>query len=1775
MKAHFVSLFAFVPAFCVSLNINPICDPGDILIDTVIVDGVEYHKLVLNTYPLMISGSSEAGLPSLPYIVKTFLLPPDTEISDLTISNERWTALPGKYYLYPAQGNLMGDTTFTLPDSLVYSWETPFPEEPVGYPSQGSALGYSVVTVTGTPVRYTPSDSLVEVLTRMRVSFDLLPSTHERIAPIRETELSAEVRQMNILGLVANPELISMYESPEICDRTTNYSGLNIFDAPSPEGDGVDMIIITSGPDETGPDLTEAFQELANYRTSQGIITVIRTVGWIENTYSGCDTQEKIRNFIRDAHENWGVQAIILGGDDWIVPVRYYDANNLESYYSADDYYADIDGDWTYNSGSWSIPEDTTAYVDLLVGRLPVDNSDDVETITNKIIIYETEVDNSSGFCRSLVLMGSCEVLPEVISGFMGLVADLQSAGAIFDYLDLPLELYWDPNLRPPLDTFTRENVLQAFDTGYNLAIHCDHSEIHKIGAGGDPHLTINDYDFGSMDNQDRTGILWTVGCYPGYFTEAECFAEAGLLTDAESGFAAIMANSTTGGVWDWEWCLSFCDALYGTGWTQWGGQMPVNWPVSYLGQAFRHQKNFKPAGSGYYNDYNYVKHHLFGDPFMFVWRDSPKALTVTCSPPTGVTTGTQTISVLVTKLVGMIQIPVSDATVCIWNAESNDVFAMGRTASNGTVVFSDLEISQTGYLTVTATKRRDGTDVASFIPGTATISVTQATGALVCLDSAVINDDNIGSSQGSGDGVINPGETIELYVTAGNTGNSTATNVSAELNVISGGGYVSVSSGTTTFSDILSGDTEQSSTPFIFSVADNVESYSAIQFEIEFSFNLTQSWESPYCCSIFSEAYSIPLVDIDYSRTLTQVTINMTDILLVNSGVGDGLDLGMTVSSIYPAEPFTCTPLSNLGSLSPDECLEIPNPNQLSLVVTPRNPSTSAWINPAALGCTFNIEVSSSGGEFAAKTVNFDEVQSPGDLGSIGSLDLIEADSNSLELDWAHGGSTADIVRFYLYYGKSRDPLVRSTSMPIPVANGLLSGLDPETEYIVDVTAVDAIGRQSYPGNGDLSTTCTVTDGWPVQLEGGTGTGPVIVNMDGDVEKEVVAVSSFGNVYIIEPDGQMEVLAPPSSFDYDRFVSLSVGDVDNDSDNEIVISCQQDIVDGDAAILLYDEISQGNWSKDVVGTFGPDETVCGAEATGTPVLLQANDSATLEIAVRTRGNSTSLHMWQWDTGQQDWIEPNGFPISISGDFFAEPIAVDFDDDGYDELIVTQTSNNYSALHIVDFNSNGFSESDIQLTELGPDYMVYSTLAAVEYNGEIYIVGVARYTENWKKFFVYKITSPNAGMIWYSSSPLSGTDSNGNMGGPAIGYADTGEVPDIFYALGNSMTTWQLLSGQPISSSDDMSINKHGEVYSATKSATIAAGTTSRDALETVPFVGFSTKFYGHDPLDDMNVLLGFPTWTETASWTAPAVGDVDNDGLFEVLTSNGSGELTLYEWDGYATANCWPMYQHDTHRTGFFNSGRSLNGFDIELQETEVTRVSGRSPQSISLTVRVTGCSQVQTNQHIEETHLIGNLPDRSVLQCRNDEFESDNQSALRGENSISETRPSLETPVSDHEITIAAFCRGEVIARGSVPLIDGQYRITLPVEESCLAGITVVTDPENRFIEMDETNNTQIVDFSSFGSASDFSITLQSPSANICAAVVLPEGSSMGMTFSVYSLDGRLQSRVQTEALPAGTHMIDLFHGAESTDIPSGVYLVHIEGAGIETLVRKVVVL
>ena len=596
-----------------------------------------------------------------------------------------------------------------------------------------------------------------------------------------------------------------------------------------------------------------------------------------------------------------------------------------------------------------------------------------------------------------------------------------------------------------------------------------------------------------------------------------------------------------------------------------------------------------------------------------------------------------------------------------------------------------------------------DGVDAASYLSGSASITVEQNANALLFLESADVDDDQSGPSEGSDDGVMNPGETIELHISAENSGSSIATYVTAEMKVISGSEYLdSILIDQISLPDIPYGEIGTGNSPFIFTISENVESYSTIHFEIEFLYNFNQSWQSPYYCIVFSENYAIPVIDIESSQAPRQAIINMSNLFMVNTGAGTGLDIELTVTGVNPPEPFSCNSISTLGTLEPDGFIEIAE--DLYLTVSPLDPSTSPWTSdPDFTDCSYQIQVSGLGGKFQARKVDLEQAVNPGTFPVLSNLNAIETGEDYIDVSWNKTSGTAELEGFYLYYTPrdgSSAPL-RLNSLPLSASAAQLTDLEPGTEYDIYVTAVDETGRESVSEHGVFSTKCEIAQGWPVQLDGGTGTGPVIINIDSDPENEIVAVSSFGNLYLIESDGQATVLPPPASLDYDRFVSLDVGDVDNDSENEIIVSCQQNLYNGDAVVLLYDEISTGNWSTSIIGTAGPDETVCGAEAAGTPVLFQADGSATLEVALRTRGNSTALHMWHWNSEHQNWIEPAGFPVALTGDFFAEPIAVDFDGDGYDELLVTQIVDNYSAIHVVDFYSDGFTEYDIQLTELG------------------------------------------------------------------------------------------------------------------------------------------------------------------------------------------------------------------------------------------------------------------------------------------------------------------------------------------------------------------------------------------------------------------------------------------------------------------------------------------
>ncbi len=147
----------------------------------------------------------------------------------------------------------------------------------------------------------------------------------------------------------------------------------------------------------------------------------------------GKDSAEKIKYFIKEAVETWGITYVLFVGgrkgqgptEKWWVPVRYtYLNRNYDAYpegkFLTDLYFADIYnaegnfsswdtndngifGEWPKNSSAIDIPD---LYPDVYVGRLPCRNGLEVLLAVRKIIQYETEPCSDSWFKTMVVVAG-------------------------------------------------------------------------------------------------------------------------------------------------------------------------------------------------------------------------------------------------------------------------------------------------------------------------------------------------------------------------------------------------------------------------------------------------------------------------------------------------------------------------------------------------------------------------------------------------------------------------------------------------------------------------------------------------------------------------------------------------------------------------------------------------------------------------------------------------------------------------------------------------------------------------------------------------------------------------------------------------------------------------------------------------------------------------------------------------------------------------------------------------------------------------------------------------------------------------------------------------------------------------------------------------------------------------------------------------------------------------------------------------------------------------
>ena len=338
------------------------------------------------------SQTDDVGYPNLPIYKVKFVIPNGKEVKDIRVKTSEAIEINLDYPVVPTQRQ---EPCGDLPTK--YPW--PFEYEDCGccenyinktFEKEDVMLcrGYPILELTLYPIDYIPGPQ--KLLYYKDINIEIEMKDGSIIGDIRGLEEDKEY----ITNIVNNPGIIGTYRNIPL----DIYTG-GLCDS----SDSYDYVIVTS------QELVNDWVPLKNHRESDGYSSIIISVQDIDNCIDYWnsdqifnDSQAHIREFCKDAYQDWGTQYILFGGD-WgpqdeykIVPARTFHIPGLDSYtyymMPTDIYYSNLDGDfydYSENVFGGGPGDQNDKYSELYVGRICVYDSDTVANAINKIIWYD------------------------------------------------------------------------------------------------------------------------------------------------------------------------------------------------------------------------------------------------------------------------------------------------------------------------------------------------------------------------------------------------------------------------------------------------------------------------------------------------------------------------------------------------------------------------------------------------------------------------------------------------------------------------------------------------------------------------------------------------------------------------------------------------------------------------------------------------------------------------------------------------------------------------------------------------------------------------------------------------------------------------------------------------------------------------------------------------------------------------------------------------------------------------------------------------------------------------------------------------------------------------------------------------------------------------------------------------------------------------------------------------------------------------------------------
>ncbi len=493
-------------------------------IKTILIDGQVFDRVVLPGAP----NSGAIGHPALPGKGARILLPYGEEIAGIEVTaGERIGITTGQLIEPVGQPFPLTTSPDELPpvylDDAVYAMTSPVPPERFVSIGRQTFRGFQILILQLNPVGYIPATGELFYCPEITVTVTTIASAKLR-APLRRNP----VDYAEVSAWVDNPAELSTYAG-----------------AGRMGSDSYDMLIITTS------SFVDAFQPLKEYHDTTGVLTEIRTLADI-----GSSNPHTIRDYIRQEFQDNGIQYVLIGADDEIIPaldlyVKTWERDDAPIEYSmpGDFYFACLDGTFNYDGdGLWGEPTDGEGggdidlFSDVHVGRVSAGTVGEVENLVNKTLSYAA---SQSPALSKVVLVGEQltfggrgeyggYAMDEMVDysdahGFMtyAFPAAIYDIDKLYDYTLLPNN-YWPAS-----------EILNRINSGVHIVDHLGHSGgNYAMRTDTDMlelYLTNTDYCF-----------IYAEGCSAGKFDVMDCWAEYVTVKLPHGAFGCI-ANSRLG----------------------------------------------------------------------------------------------------------------------------------------------------------------------------------------------------------------------------------------------------------------------------------------------------------------------------------------------------------------------------------------------------------------------------------------------------------------------------------------------------------------------------------------------------------------------------------------------------------------------------------------------------------------------------------------------------------------------------------------------------------------------------------------------------------------------------------------------------------------------------------------------------------------------------------------------------------------------------------------------------------------------------------------------------------------------------------------------------------------------------------------------------------------------------------------------------------------------------------------------------------------------------